>query len=130
MHKGRILIIDDDSDFVEINRMALEAAGYQISAAYNGREGLGKIQAEKPDLILLDVMMTTVTEGLDLAYELREKEEYRGIPIFLITSMTSAPEFPQSFTYVLGRDWPVTKYFDKPVKPAQIVAAVGEVLAK
>ncbi len=126
--KGKVLIIDDDLDFVEINRAALEAAGYTVVAAFNGREGLNLIVRERPDLILLDVMMTTITEGLDMAYELREKEEYRNIPIFLITSMTGAPEFPRAFEYVMGREWPITKYFDKPVKPARIVAAVDEVL--
>ena len=63
MANEKILIIDDDDDLVHALRLPLEAAGYKVSRAANGNEGLQKIKEVQPDLIILDVMMDTTTEG-------------------------------------------------------------------
>ena len=63
----RVLLIDDDRDFVEINRLALKEAGYDVTAAFDGKEGLEKALEVNPDVIILDVMMTHETEGFFIA---------------------------------------------------------------
>ena len=84
---NKILIVDDERDFVEINRATLESKGYKVVAAYNGKEGLEKALKEKPDLIVLDVMMTTKTEGFDVSRKMRAYEELKKTPIIMLTAI-------------------------------------------
>jgi len=77
---ARILVIDDDPDMVLATRLCLEGAGHQVLAANTGTEGLRKIKAEKPDLIILDVMMDTTTEGFQLALSCAAASPKRSSP--------------------------------------------------
>ncbi|MCP5005992.1 MAG: response regulator, partial [Planctomycetes bacterium] len=94
MAKSEILIIDDDPDISEAMRITLEANAYSVITAKNGKEGLEKVKTETPDLIILDVMMDTDTEGFHVAYQLRSEEsdseykDYRNIPILMITAIS------------------------------------------
>lgn len=119
-----VLIIDDDADFVAINREALEKAGFSVATAYNSQEGMEEIRKGRPDLILLDVMMTSPTEGFDFAYELKNSPDLSPIPVIMLTSMMDAPEFPGKFEYILGKDWPVAHFLTKPVKADLLVSEV------
>ena len=100
-----ILIIDDDRDLVNSIEIILQTKQYQVRSAFNGKEGYGKIEKKIPDLILLDVMMATDTEGFDLAYKLKENPKYRDIPIIMITSFTQkmAELGPESFQHILAK---------------------------
>ncbi|HYA02701.1 MAG TPA: response regulator [Syntrophobacteria bacterium] len=127
MAKGaNILIIEDDRDLVSSMRVIFESADYNVRAAYNGKDGYDQIQKKKPDLIILDVMMATDTEGFDLAFKLRNQAEYRNIPIIMVTGFTQrmAELGPEKFQHILGEDWPVTKIFEKPIDPDELMAAV------
>jgi len=124
---AKVLIVDDDADFVEVNKMVLEGNGYEVVCAYNGEEGKQKALAEKPDVIILDVMMTTKTEGFDVARELRQKDETKKIPIIMLTAVNQ--EVPWKF----GPDevWlPVDEFLEKPVKPDTLLAAVKKAVGK
>lgn len=124
--RGRILVIDDDVDFVSLVSSCLQEAGYQVSQAYQGREGLGKVREEKPDLIILDVMMESVTEGLHLSYDLRADPRSRDVPILLVTSLNR-----QLRPFLLGEEeaWlPVQGFLEKPVDMAELVRKVEELL--
>ena len=66
-----ILVIDDDRDLVETLRIVLESKNYEVRVAYDGKEGFSRIQEKLPDIIILDVMMATDTEGFDLAFKLQ-----------------------------------------------------------
>ena len=81
-----ILVIDDDRDLVETLRIVLESKDYEVRAAYDGKEGFSRIEEKLPDLIILDVMMATDTEGFDLAFKLQNISEFRDIPILMLTS--------------------------------------------
>ena len=83
-----ILVIDDDRDLVETVQIALESKGFDVRKAFNGKEGLAEIQKKPPDLIVLDVMMSTDTEGFDLAYKLKNNPRYDNIPIVMVTGFT------------------------------------------
>lgn len=85
--KQRVLIIDDDPDFVRTTGLILKSAGYEILEAFSGKEGLEKAKTEKPDLFVIDLMMETYSEGSNLAQALAEDEETRGKPRIMITSV-------------------------------------------
>ncbi len=127
-----ILIIDDDKDLVNSIEIILQTKNYKVRSAFNGKEGYGKIEKKIPDLILLDVMMATDTEGFDLAYKLKENPKYRGIPIIMITSFTQkmAEEGPESFQHILGEAWPVSSFLEKPVDPEVLLSMVEKVLSE
>ncbi len=130
---AKILIIDDDPDMVLAARLCLEKAGHQLIAASTGPEGLEKIKAERPDLIILDVMMDTTTEGFHLALKLRspdprsEYAEYADIPIIMLTAIhsTAPVRFGPDEDYL-----PVDAFIDKPIDPDELVKQVEALLAK
>jgi len=127
-----ILIIDDDKDLVNSIEIILQTKQYQVRSAFNGKEGYGRIEKKIPDLILLDVMMATDTEGFDLAYKLKENPKYRDIPIIMITSFTQkmAEQGPESFQHILGEAWPVSSFLEKPIDPEVLLSTVEKVLAE
>lgn len=126
-----ILIIDDDRDLVESMRIVLESKTYGVRAAYAGKEGYAEIEQKIPDLIILDVMMSTDTEGFDLAYKLQRSPQYKEIPIIMLTSFPQkmTEQGPENFQRILGEDWPVTRFFEKPIPPEKLLGAVAELLA-
>src|SRR4030042_4292728 len=87
MGQGRILIIDDDPDITEAMKVVLENQGYATDNAKDGSEGMERIKATKPDLIILDVMMNTTSEGFLLSRELKNDPKYKHIPILMVTSV-------------------------------------------
>ena len=125
-----ILLIDDDRDLVDTLRVVLESKNYTVRTAYDGKDGLGRIEEKIPDLIILDVMMTTVTEGFDLAYKLNNRVEYRDIPIIMVTSFPKvmAEKGPDTFQHILGESWPVSIFIEKPVDPEELLSTIDEIL--
>ena len=131
MAKGAdILIIDDDRDLVESIRIVLESRKYGVRVAYNGKDGFQKIQEKAPDLILLDVMMATDTEGFSLAYKLRNNPAYKEIPIIMVTGFTKkmAETGPEKFQHIMGENWPVTQFLEKPIDPEELLSVIEGVL--
>jgi two-component system phosphate regulon response regulator PhoB/two-component system alkaline phosphatase synthesis response regulator PhoP/two-component system response regulator VicR len=125
-----ILVIDDDRDLVNSIRIILESKNYSVRVAYNGKEGYGKIEEKIPDLILLDVMMATDTEGFDLAFKLRNNPQYRDIPVILITGFPQkmATEGPEKFQHILGESWPVSHLLEKPIDPEELLSIIDSFL--
>ncbi len=124
-------MIDDDPDIVMATRIPLEANGYDFHAAHTSNEGLEKIKTVKPDLIILDVMMETATEGFQLSLKLRDSSpgaeyaEYRHIPILMLTAVhTTTPlRFEPDKDYL-----PVEAFLDKSTEPEDLLAKVEELL--
>jgi two-component system alkaline phosphatase synthesis response regulator PhoP len=125
-----ILVIDDDRDLVETLRIVLESKNYRVRAAYNGKEGFGCIEEKCPDLIILDVMMATDTEGFDLAYKLQNNPKFRDVPIIMVTSFPKAmaEKGPDRFQHILGEDWPVSIFIEKPVDPEKLLTTIEDLL--
>ncbi|MBM4055871.1 MAG: response regulator [Planctomycetes bacterium] len=133
MTRKKILIIDDDPDIVEAMRMPLEANSYAVTTAKNGKEGLQKVKEEAPDLIILDVMMDTDTEGFHVAYTLRsedadsEYKKYKNIPILMITAISGK----KGMKFLMEKDMeylPVDDFIEKPVKPKDLIEKVAKLL--
>lgn len=95
MKKAKILVVDDDQDVIIMIEQILEKEGYEVISAYNKKEGLAIALKEKPDLAILDVMMTTHYEGFEMAREFVDNPELHGIPTLMETSievlMTTKP---------------------------------------
>ena len=124
--KHKILLVDDDKDFVDTIRTVLESSGYEVVAAYDGQGCLESAKAEAPDVIVLDIMMRTVGDGMYVAQHLREDEATKGIPIIVVSSINRVPP------YSLRPDeaWlPVDVFMEKPVEPEQLLEAVRNSLA-
>ncbi len=131
MAKGTdILIIDDDKDLVQSVRIVLESKKFGVRAAYNGKDGYQRIQEKVPDLILLDVMMATDTEGFSLAYKLRNNPAYQEIPIIMVTGFPKkmAEEGTDKFQHIMGESWPVTQFLEKPIDPEELLSVVEDIL--
>ena len=130
MTEGEILLVDDDPDIRDSLRLILEKKGYSIRTASNGREALAALKSRLPDLMILDVMMTTVTEGFDLAYELRDTPEFKGLPIIMLTSFLDKvrEEGPDQFQHILGESWPAHWLFEKPVDTKKLLTKIESIL--
>jgi CheY-like chemotaxis protein len=123
--KKKVLLVDDDADFVEMNKAVLEKNGYEVIAAYNGAECLEKTRSARPDLIVLDVMMATKSEGFNVSRDLRNSEHTKRIPILMVTSIN------ETVPYKFERDdtWlPVDSFVEKPIEPKQLLEKVSSML--
>lgn len=123
---SKILIVDDDPDFVEATRMVLESKGYEVISAADGDEGLRKVKEELPDLVILDVIMSTVLDGLHMSQEMANDLEQENIPILMVTSIANsdyAALFPTD-EYVHIDD-----FVTKPVAPDELLRRVEKLVA-
>ncbi len=114
-----VLLVDDDRDFVEINRTLLEKAGYKVVCGYNPKEGMDLLKKEKPDLMILDVMMEEPDDGFALAQKIRK--EGNKVPIIMLTAISkiSGMKFGKDKEMV-----PVNEFFEKPVAADKLLAAI------
>lgn len=123
MSAKTILVIDDDIDLVEIIRVTLEREGFDVIDAQSGERGLAVALEKRPDLILLDVMMSQVDEGFQTAYALRQDERTGETPILMLTAVTDRTGF--DFDPSRDKDFlPVDEFVEKPVSPRQLVDLV------
>jgi CheY-like chemotaxis protein len=126
---AKILVIDDDPDFLLAVEMVLEANGMEMEKATTPQEGIDKVLTTSPDLVILDVMMPTGYEGFEVAREIREKQKLIDLPIFMLTSVHGAKKVPYRFApdenYL-----PVDVFMDKPVDPDQLVDTIQEMLGE
>ncbi|MBU1888230.1 MAG: response regulator [Candidatus Omnitrophica bacterium] len=129
-NQPKILIIDDDPDIVEAMKVVLESKKYQVATANSGKEGLKKVKQEKPNLIILDVMMETQSKGFDVARAIKGDEDTKNTPILMLTAVKENTGL--DFKKEAGDDvWlPVDAYLDKPLKPDELISKVELLLGK
>jgi CheY-like chemotaxis protein len=126
--KYKILIIDDDIDFVEYTKTVLESKSYNTVVAHEGQEGLKKALEEQPDLILLDVIMP-VKDGFTAAQQIKKDPRLNKIPVIMLTSFSSRHQntgIPVGQGYLLETD----DYIEKPVNPEDLLTSVAACLQK
>jgi len=131
----KILIVDDDPDIREAMSLVLEGAGYEVVMAGSAEKGLSKVQSDRPDIIILDVMMPDGTEGFHFVWSLRQHAD-RNIadtPILMVTAIhdkTKLRIYPDRTdgTYKSGEFLPVQGFIDKPAQPEDLVAKIKGVL--
>jgi CheY-like chemotaxis protein len=130
MGKAKILIIDDDQDIRDSVQVMLESHDYTVTTAANKDKGLAQIKEERPDLIVLDVMMDGFSDGFELAREIKAEPELKDTIILMMTAVTEKTgiEFKSSAG---DPTWlPVDGYVDKPVEPDVLLAEIGRLLKK
>ncbi|MBI3398081.1 MAG: response regulator [Deltaproteobacteria bacterium] len=124
---AKILIIDDDPDIVEAIKIVLESKGYKVISANEGDAGYRKAETERPDLVILDVMMKTKDQGFQVSYKLKNNPELFRIPILMLTSIGRETGF--KFNKETDEDYlPVEELVEKPIKPAELLVKVEKLL--
>lgn len=130
MGNAKIVVVDDDPGIRDSLRTILESRRYTVITAADRTEGMDKIKTEKPDLLILDIMMSSWLDGLDISKTLRDDRQFQGMPILMLTGVKERTTFdfrPRPG----GPDWcSVDAYLDKPVEPDVLLAEVERLLSK
>jgi CheY-like chemotaxis protein len=123
---AKVLVVDDDPDFVRVTSKVLGSAGHEVVSAANGAQALKTMRQDRPDVVLLDIMMSYILDGLDVSREMAEDPELKDLPVIMVTALTGVrgtQAFPAD-EYV-----PVDQWLAKPVAPDTLLARVSEALA-
>mgnify|MGYP001079696084 FL=1 len=123
---AKVLVVDDDPDFVKVTAKILEKAGYEVVSASNGAKALQTMRSNPPDVVLLDIMMAYILDGLDVSREMAEDPTLKDIPVIMVTSLTGVKGsglFPTD-EYV-----PVDEWLSKPVEADVLLRRVSEALS-
>jgi CheY-like chemotaxis protein len=126
--KRKVLVVDDDADFAEATKAVLENADFEVAVAHSGEECLNEVERDKPDAIVVDVMMERMSTGFVLSRKLKKDDNYRRIPILMLTGVTKKTGF--RFDPVTdGQEWlPVDDYAEKPLDPTDLVRRIEKLL--
>jgi CheY-like chemotaxis protein len=129
MGTAKIVIADDDPDIRESLQAILESQQYTVVTAVDKTDGLEKIRAEKPDLAILDVMMSTWEDGFEMSRELKKDPQFKDMPILMLTGIKN--ETGIDFKATAGDPtWcPVDAYLEKPIEPDILLAEVTKLLS-
>jgi len=125
---AKILLVDDDIDFVEATKTVLESKPYEVIVAHEGDEGLRKAREEKPDLILLDIIMP-VKDGFTAAEQFKKDPQLSKIPVLMLTSFATKGA-QSSLARGRGLTLETEDYIDKPVSPDELLARIEKHLKK
>jgi two-component system alkaline phosphatase synthesis response regulator PhoP len=117
----KILVVEDDADFLKATVKVLESKPYDVITATNGKEGLQKAKEEKPDLVILDIMMP-VTDGFEVAYQFGRNPALAKTPILALSSFADSSGQPFPFQ--------VAEFLKKPVSPKDLLAKVADHLSR
>jgi DNA-binding response OmpR family regulator len=124
---AKILIVDDDPDFVEITRIVLESNDYDVISASDGEEAIEKMKSDTPDLVLLDIMMSQPLDGVEVSRKMLEDDTLKRVPIIVVSSIMDSEhlaEFPSN-EYLPIDDW-----ISKPAQPEDLLAKVKKHLKR
>jgi len=122
---AKVLVVDDDLDFVKVTSKVLEKAGYEVVSAANGATALKTMRQETPDLVLLDIMMSYILDGLDVSREMAEDPALKDIPVIMVTSLTGVKG---SGVFPTDEYVPVDEWLSKPVAPDTLLERVEKEL--
>ena len=121
---AKILLVDDDPDFVNITRTVLQSKNHEVSTAANGQQALVAMRAEKPDVVLLDIMMSYILDGVDVTHEMAADPALKDVPIIMITSLASTPD---ADIFPTDEHVTVDAWMSKPIKPDKLLAEIDRV---
>lgn len=120
--KKKVLLVDDDPDFVEAVKVIVQSGGYDVRVAADGKEGLEAVEAEKPDIIILDVMMP-VMDGHQACAALKTNPETKDIPIILLTAVADRVT-TSKYTHRDMLESEAEDYMPKPVEPKELLELI------
>ena len=132
--RAKVLVIDDDPDILTTSRLFLESRDFEVVTAAEYEEGLRLAEEERPDVVLLDVMMPHGTEGFHWVWQIRHHPDQalRAVPVIIVTSIhdTTSLRFREGDADETGDYLPVQGFLDKPVDPDELVSKIESVLAR
>lgn len=117
----KILIIDDEKKLVDAVRLRLEKSGYKVTAAFDGQEGFEKARAEKPDLIILDLVLPKM-DGYKVCEMLKTDKALKGIPVVMLTARGKGLDLEKIVAFEFGAD----AYITKPFKPEDLLLKISD----
>ena len=126
----KILLVDDDPDILDALSMILESKGYQVVTAQDGIEGLASLKAEKPDVLILDLLMPKM-DGFAVCKELQDPRwsKYKDVPILILTSVREEAS-RRRYELETGLELDVDDYVEKPISPDVLLDRIGKLINK
>jgi CheY-like chemotaxis protein len=129
MANEKIMIVDDDPDYINIVKTILEKEQYIVVSAGDKTEGMQKIKTEKPDLAILDVMMDAWQDGFEMSRQLKKDPEFKNMPVLMLTAVEKRTGINFKSTAGDSTWLPVDVFLDKPVEPDILLSKVKKLLA-
>jgi CheY-like chemotaxis protein len=126
--KRKVLLIDDDQDLLRSFHINLEIIGYEVTTASDSEEGLKSLKNDKPDIIILDVMMNTNLEGYNFLHKIKEDSEYKTIPVLLLTGMADQIGVNLYSAVEDVKALPNVRFQDKPIPPIKLVEIIEDMI--
>ncbi len=125
MSSAKILIVDDDPDFVSYTRTVLESADYEVVSAGNSEQGMRALPREQPDLVVLDVIMSSVLDGLSMSQQMAEDATLRHVPIVMVTSIANTDYLA---LFPTDESIHVDAFLTKPIAPGELLRQIKRLL--
>jgi CheY-like chemotaxis protein len=126
MPKAKILVVDDDPDFVEYMRTVLESNDYKVVSAGNSEQGMLALAREKPDLVVLDVIMSSVLDGLSMSQRMAEDPDLKHVPVVMVTSIANTDYLA---LFPTDESIHIDAFLTKPIAPAELLRQVDRLVA-
>jgi CheY-like chemotaxis protein len=126
MPKAKILVVDDDPDFVEYMRTVLESNDYRVVSAGNSEQGMLALTREKPDLVVLDVIMSSVLDGLSMSQRMAEDPDLKHVPVVMVTSIANTDYLA---LFPTDESIHIDAFLTKPIAPAELLRQVDRLVA-
>lgn len=130
MKNAKILIVDDDLDLTKALKVTLESERYTVITAADRIEGMEKTKTDKPDLIILDIMMSTWEDGFEMARALKRDPQFKDISVLMLTAVKDRTGIDFKLTAGDPTWCPVDGFLDKPVEPDVLLAEIRKLLQK
>jgi CheY-like chemotaxis protein len=127
MPEAKILIVDDDTDFVFVTKTVLEQKGYKVVSAGTGKQGMTMLARENPQLVILDVIMSSVLDGFTMSRRMAEDPAFKDIPVIMVTSIANTD---YSTLFSADESVNINAFLTKPIKPADLIGKVEEILSE
>lgn len=125
----KILLVDDDADFLDINNTILTAGGYVVDTACTSAEALEKLRSQVYDLVIIDLIMEELDSGFSIAYAVRDQEQTRNLPIMMLTSAQEKTGF--NFEFDKDKQWmKVDDFASKSLSPVELLKRVSLLIGK
>jgi len=123
MKKNRILIVEDEESLLKLESILLSSKGYQVTGVMDGKSALDEINARKPDLVVLDIMLPEL-DGFEVCKRIKENPETAGIPVVMLTAKKNSQDYARGMQ--VGAD----AYVTKPFKSAQVMELIESLLSR
>ena len=129
MANAKIMIVDDDPDYINVVKTILEREQYTVVMAGDKTEGMEKIRTEKPDLAILDVMMNAWQDGFEMSRQLKKDPQFKNMPVLMLTAVENRTDIGFKSTAGDPTWLPVDVFLDKPVEPEVLLSEVKKLLS-